>query len=120
MKMSGHSTRENFLNYYDYGNHDSVDKNPELIRKALNKEHKHKYVMAFPGWIARFIPHLHVTPQGLLIKPKKNPRIIFDASIKLHYDLFCVNMATDKKNEPEIQYGDTFTQQKLFLFGMMM
>ena len=118
MKMNGHSDRNNFLNYYDYGNHDSVDKNPGLIVKALNKEHKHKYVMAFPGWISRFVPHLHITPQGLLIKPKKNPRIIFDASIKLFYDSFCVNMATDKKNEPDIQYGDTFDKHLIRIWNL--
>ena len=117
-KMMGHSSRENFKRYYDYGNHASVLKNPELIEKALNKEHKYKYVMCFPGWISRFVPHLHVTPQGIVIKPGKKDRIIFDASIKLDYDSYCINMATDKNNEPDILYGEAFMKHLIRIWNL--
>ena len=117
-KIMGHSSRENFLRYYDYGNHASVLKTPDLIKKALNKEHKYKYVMCFPGWISRFVPHLHATPQGIVIKPGKKDRIIFDASIKLDYDSYCINMATDKNNEPDILYGEAFMKHLIRIWNL--
>ena len=37
----------------------------------MNKEDINQYVLPLPNWIARFVNNLHLTPQGLLQKPKK-------------------------------------------------
>ena len=107
-EMHGHSTYDNFRAYKDYGNHKSILLKPEKIKKVMNKENKYCYAMAFPSWIARFIPHMHLTPQGLVVKPGKNDRLIFDASIKLEWDSYNINMATDNSTAPKIYYGDKF------------
>ena len=106
--FSGHSTKENFWMYKRYGNHASITKKPTLIEKALVKEDKHRFALPFPGWLARFIPNLHLTPEGLIVKPGKNDRIIFDASFKINWNSENVNMWSDPKLEPEIFYGTTF------------
>ena len=107
-KMNGHSTSENFYTYKRYGNHTSIQLKPEKIAKVMNKEHKHRYAIALPCWIARFVPNLHLTPQGLVVKPGKNDRLIFDASFKPHYNSFNVNMSTNPVTAPPIEYGKKF------------
>lgn len=107
-EMYGHSTYENFKTYKDYGNHKSILLKPEKIKKVMNKENKYCYAMAFPAWIARFVPNMHLTPQGLVVKPGKNDRLIFDASIKIKWDSYNINMATDNSTAPKIYYGEKF------------
>ena len=106
--FNGNSTRENFLAYWRYGNHSSIVHNPALMCKAKLKEDKHRFALPLPCWLARFIPHLHVTPEGILLKPGKNDRIIFDASFKVNWNSQNVNMWMDPEREPPICYGTTF------------
>ena len=46
--------------------HSSILKDPDKTMKAMNKEDKNQYLITLPSWLARFIRHLHLTPQGLL------------------------------------------------------
>eukprot|EP00957_Ditylum_brightwellii_P036506 2764738-Ditylum_brightwellii.AAC.1 len=55
--------------------------------------------------MTRFIPHLHVTPQGLIVKPRKNDRLVFDGSIKLDWDSKVIISITHVKYEPEVTFG---------------
>ena len=105
-KINAHSSRKNFLDYLKYGNHKSIDINSPLVAKALNKEDKYDFVMHFPAWIARFVHNLHLSPEGILIKPNKNDRIVFDASFKIHYNSHSLNTSwTHPWEEPPIHYG---------------
>ena len=104
-KISGHSTSENFWSYKRYGNHKSISTRPDLVAKTLNKEEKNNYTIPFPIWIARFVPHLHVSPEGIIIKEGKKDRIIFDASFHIRYDSQAPNDWTSKHDEPSITYG---------------
>ena len=106
--MTGHSTRSNFQTFKSYGNHSSIYLKPSRIKKVMNKEHKYQYVMAFPNWLARFVPNLHLTPQGLVVKSGKNGRLIFDASFKPMFDSLNINMTTNPKTAPPIEYGFKF------------
>ena len=74
----------------------------------MNKENKHNYVMPFPCWLAQFVPHAYYTPQGYVIKPGKNDRLIFDGSHLLTWDSLPVNLMTNLFNEPEIVYNQTW------------
>ena len=107
-RMYGHSSKRNFEIFKKYGNHSSILLKSEKILKVMNKEHKHQYAIALPCWIARFVPNLHLTPQGLVIKEGKNDRLIFDASFKPTYDSFNINMSTDPTTAPPIEYGSKF------------
>ena len=105
-KINAYSSRKNFLDYLKYGNHKSIDTNSPLVKKALNKEDKYDFVMHFPAWIARFVQNLHLSPEGILIKPNKNDRIVFDASFKINYNSHSLNSSwTHPWEEPPIYYG---------------
>ena len=69
--MNASSTHENFMNFFRYGNHSSIDKDVEKTTKAMNKEDRNQYLIPLPSWLTRFIYNLHVTPQGLLVKKGK-------------------------------------------------
>ena len=51
---------------------------------AMNKEDRNQFIIPLPSWLTRFIRHLHITPQGLVIKPGKNDRLIWDGSFIPH------------------------------------
>ena len=65
------STHNNFIDFFRYGNHTRVDINIEKILKTINKEDRNQYIVSLPNILARFIPNLYVTPQGLVIKEGK-------------------------------------------------
>ena len=69
--MNASSTHKNFLDFFRYGNHSTIDSNIEKTLKTMNKEDRNQYLVSLPNWLARFIPHLHITPQGLVIKDGK-------------------------------------------------
>ena len=51
-----------------------MSKNIETTIKIINKENRNQYLIPLPSWIARFLKHLHLIPQGLLVKKDKNGR----------------------------------------------
>ena len=64
----------------DYGNHQSVNHNLEKVMATMNKEDRKDHVLTFPAWLAMFIPHLMLTPNGFVIILGKNDRLVNDAS----------------------------------------
>eukprot|EP00957_Ditylum_brightwellii_P130483 9954609-Ditylum_brightwellii.AAC.1 len=76
----------------------------EKIRKVMNKEDRKCYLIPLPCWMTRFFPHLHVTSQGLIIKPGKNERLVFDGLIKLDRNSKPVNSMTHVKYEPKVTF----------------
>jgi hypothetical protein len=55
-----------------YRNHPTVSRNREKVMKTMNKEDQKEHVLTFPSWLAMFIPHLKLTPNGFIIKLGKN------------------------------------------------
>ena len=107
-KFNAHSPHNNFLDFFRYGNHSSINKNLEQTLKAMNKEDRNQYLIPLPNWLARFLPNLHITPQGLLVKKDKNDRLIWDGSFLPHWAALCINMMLTHDTEPEIIYGTAF------------
>lgn len=108
LHAKGHFSRNNFLQYKQYRNHKSVQKDPVLIRKAVNKEDKLNFAMPFPCWIARLVPHLYLTPNSIVVKPSKEDRLTYDSTIKLTWDLQPISDIMDTAREPKIRYGMAF------------
>ena len=50
--MNDSSTHENFLTYFRYKNHGTIDKNIDQVKKTTNKEDRDQYVLPFPNWLA--------------------------------------------------------------------
>jgi len=107
--INGHNSRKNFLDYYRYGNHHTITKNPSLVAKALIKEDKYNFFLPFPSWVVRFLYHLHLSPEGLVVKPGKTDRLVFDATFKISHSSQSLNTTwTHVKDEPPIWYGTAF------------
>eukprot|EP00957_Ditylum_brightwellii_P060279 4577840-Ditylum_brightwellii.AAC.1 len=90
----------------------------EKVRKVMNKEDRNCYLISLPCWMTRFIPHLHFTPQGLIVKHGKNDRLVFDGSIKLHWNLKPVNSMTHVKYEPEVIFGQALPKHLIRIWNL--
>eukprot|EP00957_Ditylum_brightwellii_P072565 5514523-Ditylum_brightwellii.AAC.1 len=66
----------------------------DKVRKVMNKEDRNCYLISFPCWMIRFIPYIHVTPQGHIINQGKKNRLVFDGSSKLQWNSKPVNSMT--------------------------
>jgi hypothetical protein len=51
---------------------------PEIVTKTMNKADRHSHLLLVKLWVVHFSPYCCHTAQGMLIKPGKNPCIIFD------------------------------------------
>jgi hypothetical protein len=103
-----HGKRTQFLEYRNYGNHKSLEKNPASFWKAMSKEDRRDYVMTFPAYLKDFIPDLWLTPNGLLKIPGKKDRVIFDASFLIHHDSQAYNTLVSNDDEPDIIFGQAW------------
>ena len=106
--MNDSSTHDNFLTYFRYKSHGIIAKNITQVKKTMNKEDRNQYGLPFSNWIARFVKNLHLIFQGLLQKPGKNDRLIWNGSFQPTWDSKYINMMIVKKNEPELIYGHAF------------
>eukprot|EP00957_Ditylum_brightwellii_P078477 5967106-Ditylum_brightwellii.AAC.1 len=50
-KLVATSSRENVLTYWWYGNHSTLEKNMEKLRKVMNKEDRNCYLAPLPCWM---------------------------------------------------------------------
>jgi len=116
-KLVASTSRENFLHFFHYGNHTSITKNIHKTTKALNKEDRNQFLIPLPCWLARFLKHLHITPQGLLMKKDKNDRMIWDGSFLPNWEAVSINMMLSHESEPEIVYGETFKRHLQYLYN---
>ena len=69
--------------------------------------------------MTRFFYHLHLSPEGLVIKPGKSDRLVFDATFKIHPTSLSLNTAwTHVKDEPPIWYGSAFRRHLLRIWNL--
>ena len=106
--FQGYATAKQRAENRIYGNHSSIAKNMKKVEKTMNKEERNKFVGVFPCWLERFLPHMYLTPQGLLIKPRKKDRLVFDAAHLASPFSICINNFTSPEDEIDLQYGHTF------------
>jgi hypothetical protein len=107
-KFNEHGTRQQFLEYRDYGNHKSLTSNPTAFQQAMNKEDKRNYVLTFPVYLKDYIPDLCLTPNGLVQIPSKKDRPIFNASFLLHAYSRVYNNLVSNDDEPTIIFGNAW------------
>lgn len=104
-RMVAESSFDNFSNYFQYGNHKSISKDLTKVKKTMNKEERNNFVLPLPNWTARFIPNAFFTPNGLVTKPGKKDRLVFDGSFLINWDSQPINSMIDMATEPEVTYG---------------
>lgn len=104
-------TRENVLDYWRRGNNPSIARHLDQTANTLNKEDKHNYVIPLHSHLFRFVPHLMLTPQHMLIKNGK-ARLLADLSFRHTEDSVSVNMMTHSVAETELpcEFGSVLTR----------
>ena len=80
----------------------------EKVEKTINKEESNKFVGVLPSWLENFIPHIHLTPQGLLVKPIKKHRLVFDAAFLTLPESTHINEFTKTEDEIDLECGQIF------------
>jgi len=124
------STTTNLSPFIKYGNHSSVTNNTDIVKQAITKELDRSYAIALPAWTIPFIPHLHLSPLGIVIKEGKKPRLVIDHSFEPTLDTICVNRMHHLTTEIAIEYGSammrhlirianlriSFPSSKIYLF----
>jgi hypothetical protein len=71
----------------------------------MNKEDRHSHFLSVKLWVVHFSPYCCHMAQGMLIKPKKNPQVIFDASTKGDPHKVFLNKITNTEFEANITFG---------------
>ena len=104
------TSRDNALLHWREGNHPSVSKNLVDVLNTIAKEHRNRFNIPLPCYMARFLPNSFLTPQHALLKPEKTMRLIFDAAKRYTAQSTPINMMTSTKLGTELDclYGDTF------------
>ncbi len=101
------SAEANFVACYRYGNHSTVEEEPDKTLKALVKDNRKGFTLVFDERVLVLMLHCHVTPQGIvdLNTPCKNPQPIFDSSFRPYQWCFAINDWTHKDNEPPLTFA---------------
>jgi hypothetical protein len=86
--------------------------------KTMNKEDRKDHVLTFPAWLAPFILHLMLSPNGFIIKPGKNDRLVFDASFMLHMLSQPFNPFIDLDDEPDIVFGQAWQRFLIAIYNL--
>jgi hypothetical protein len=104
------ATDENFWQAVHYGNHKSTDLAPAKTRKSVIKDCRRGYAISFDMLLLPYIPHTHVTPQGMvdLDKRFKTPRPVFDSTFRATESSFAINDWTSKNTEPPVTFAKSF------------
>ena len=117
-KFNQEGTHQEFVEMLSYGNHPSLTQHVEKVMKTMNKEDRKDQVLTFPAWLAPFTPHLMLTPQGFVMIPGKNDRLVFDASFMLHMNSRPFNHCIDLSDEPEIIFGGAYLKYLTYLYNL--
>ena len=64
--------------------------------------------MVLPNWLEKFIPHLYLSPQGLIIKEGKKDRLVFDSSFLVNSHSKCISSFATRYDEIPLKFQYTF------------
>ena len=87
------------------GNQATFKMYPGIVKKTMNIEDRNSHRLPVKLWVLRFSQYCRHTAQGILVKPGKNPHIIFDASTKGELHEVVLNEITPTKFEAIIDFG---------------
>ena len=84
----------------------------EIFTKSMNKEERNSHLLPVKLWVLPFSPWCCHTAQGMLVKPGKNPQVIFDSLTKGHPHEVVLNDVKTAEFEANIVFGKA--KMKLF------
>ena len=117
-KINAHFSAQQVKEYRTYGNHKTIDSNPTLVAKAMNKEDARENIFTVERMLGLFITNINYTPQGILIKPNKKDRLINDSSFQLTQISIPYNAFTNKKDEPPCTFGPAFITLLIDIYNL--
>ena len=113
-------TEDNFQAYYSYGNHASVEADPEKTYNAMVKDYRKGYTLLFDQRLIPLLLNCHVTPQGVVDvdTPHRKPRPIFDSSFRPAPWCSAINDWTDKKWEPPLTFANAEMAFMIWVYNL--
>ena len=115
--LHGSIETEELDRYMAEDNLPSVQKMPDLVDKAINKEETRHLSMVFSRQMARYTPNIGIIKLGILNHKHKKPRMYRHGSYVLGRDSHPINKLVDiKLSEPEIGYGTVLHRHCTFLW----
>lgn len=119
-QINATSSEDNFLAYYNYGNHGSADIEPDKAFKAMVKTNKRGLSLIFDDRLLMFTLHTHLTPIGCvdLNHPVKKPRVTYDASFRPDLHCYALNDWVSKETEPALTFMDAEMVQMRHLLAV--
>ena len=114
------NTEQNLKDYYQYGNHESVNDNEDEVEKVLLKDHRRGNTLLVDPRLFAYIPNSHLSPQGLadLFNLWKEARHISDCSHRVHPESMSINDWTNKKNEPPVYFAGSFVRFCQWIYNL--
>ena len=114
------SNEQNFAAYYAYGNHSTMDVDPDKAHAAMAKDYRRGFTLLFDPRIVLLMLHCHLTPQGVvdLNTIFKNPRPIFDSSFRPYPWCFAINDWTSKDNEPPLTFATAELEFMIWMYNL--
>jgi hypothetical protein len=96
----------------------NVNQYAEVAQKTVTKEVRNSHLIPFASWVCVASAHARHTPQNVLIKPNKKPRLIWDGSSRKFWYETTMNMMTPMGNELEVLFGDTFPKLCAWIWNL--
>ena len=114
------ASEKNFQQFFAYGNHKTIEQDWDRTDKTVRKDARHGYNIHMNVNLVQFIPHLHLTPQGIanLEDPFKKDRPFFDSSFRPEFESFGINDWTNKDNEPPLSFPTALNAFAEFIWNL--
>jgi len=100
------------------GNQKNYQDNPEIAKKTINKEDRYSHLIPLASWMVICSPYLRATPQGMVLKFMKNPRMVWDGSTKWAPLDVVLNEVTPIDEEAPVTFGSTKREFYIWLYNM--
>ena len=109
---------ENKEAFLSRGNNPSIEMYPDIVEKTTNKEDRNGHVITFEDFIVFFSAFARATPQHIIAKLGKKPRLIWDGKTKLFAHETTMNEATPIDRETPVMFGLVFLHFCTWIWNM--
>lgn len=118
--FNAEETEANYRAYEQYGNHSSINEDPDLALQALIKEQKKGWCIVLDKRVLPFLLNAHLTPIGLINVGHafKKLRLIWDASFRPEAWCNAINDMSSLDTEPPITFADAFDVFLIYLANL--
>ena len=100
------------------GNLPSVSQYEEVVQKTVTKEVRNSHLIPFARWICSCSAHARHTPQNILIKQGKKPRLIWDGTSRRSWWDRTMNMMTPIDAELAVTFGTAFIKLCTWIWNL--